>query len=80
LDHRKSKRVPEKHILTSALLTIPKTFTVCITTNWKILKEMGIPDHLSSLLRCMYEGQEATVKTEYGNTDWLQMGKALCQG
>ena len=41
---------------------------------------MGMPDHLSSLLRCMYEGQEATVKTEYGNMDWLQMGKALCQG
>ena len=49
-----------------ALLTILKTFTVWITTNWKILKEMGIPDHLSCLLRNLYAGPEATVKTAYG--------------
>ena len=47
---------------------------------WKILKEMGIPDHLTCLLRNMYAGQEATVRTGHGTTDWLQMGKALCQG
>ena len=58
LDHRKSKRVPEKH--TFALLTMPKPLTVWITTNWKILKEMRIPDNLTCLLRNLYAGQEAT--------------------
>ena len=48
---------------TSALLTIPKPLTVWITANWKILKEMGIPDHLTCLLRNLYAGQEATVGT-----------------
>ena len=53
----------------SALLTVPKPLTVWITTNWKILKEMGIPDHLTYLLRNMYAGQEATVRTGHGTTD-----------
>ena len=52
-----------------------KPLTVWITTNWKILKEMGIPDHLTYLLRNLYAGQEATVRTGHGTTDWLQMGK-----
>ena len=78
LDHRKSKRVPEKHILTSALLTIPKTFTVYITTNWKI-QEMRISDHLTWLLRNIYAGQEATVRTGHGTTDWIQIGKGIHQ-
>ena len=47
---------------------------------WKILKEMGIPDHLTCLLRNLYEGQEATVRTVHGTTDWLQIGKGVCQG
>ena len=47
---------------------------------WKILKEMGIPDHLSSLLRNLYAGQEATVKTGHGTTDWFQIGKGVRQG
>ena len=47
---------------------------------WKILKEMGIPDHLTSLLRNLYEGQEATVRTGHGTMDWLQIGKGVCQG
>ena len=47
----------------SVLLTMPKPLTVWITTNWKILKEMGIPDHLTCLLRNLYAGQEATVRT-----------------
>ena len=64
----------------SALLTTPKPLTVCITTNWKILKEMGIPDHLICLLRNLYAGQEATVRTGHGTTDWLQIGKGVCQG
>ena len=45
----------------------------------KILKEMGIPDHLSSLLRNLYAGQEATVRTGHGTTDWFQIGKGVCQ-
>ena len=48
---------------TSALLTMPKPLTVWITINWKILREMGIPDHLTCLLRNLYAGQEATVRT-----------------
>ena len=53
--------------------------TVWITTNWKILKEMGIPEHLICLLRNLYEGQEATVKTGHGTTDWLKTGKGVQQ-
>ena len=47
---------------------------------WKILKEMGIPDHLTCLLRNLYSGQEATVRTGHGTTDWFQIGKGVCQG
>ena len=47
---------------------------------WKILKEMGIPDHLTCLLRNLYAGQEATVRTGHGTTDWLQVGKGVRQG
>ena len=64
----------------SALLTMPKPLTVWITINWKILKEMGIPDHLTRLLRNLYAGQEATVRTAHGTTDWFQIGKGLSQG
>ena len=63
----------------SALLTTPKPFTVWITTNWKILKEIGIPDHLTCLLRKLYAGQEATVRTGHGTTDWFQIGKGVHQ-
>ena len=51
------------------------TLTVWITTNWKNLKEMGIPDHLTCLLRNPYAGQEATVRTGHGTTDWFKLGK-----
>ena len=51
-----------------------------ITTNWKILQEMGTPDHLTCLLRNLYAGQEATVKTGHGTMDWFQIGKGVCQG
>ena len=54
-----------------ALLTMPKPLTVWMTKNWKILKEMGIPDHLICLLRNLYAGQEATVRTGHGTTDWF---------
>ena len=47
---------------------------------WKILKEMGIPEHLACLLRNLYAGQEATVRTKHGTTDWFQIGKGVCQG
>ena len=57
-----------------------KTLTVWITTNWKILKEMGIPDHLTCLLRNLYAGQEATVRTRRGTTNWFQIGKGVRQG
>ena len=64
----------------SALLTMPKPLTVWITINWKILKEMGIPDHLIFLLRNLYAGQEATVRTGHGTTEWFQVGKGIRQG
>ena len=60
----------------------PKAF-VCVDHNklWKILQEMGIPDHLTCLLRNLYAGQlKATVKTGYGTTDWFQIGKRVRQG
>ena len=63
----------------SALLTMPKPLTVWITTNWKILKEMGIADHLTRLLRNLYTDQEATVRTGHG-TDWFQIRKGVRQG
>ena len=58
-----------------------KTFD-CVDHNklWKILKEMGIPDHLTCLLRNLYAGQEATVRTGHGMIDWFQIGKGVCQG
>ena len=54
--------------------------TVWITKNWKILKEMGIPDHLTCLLRNLCAGQETTVRTGCGTTDWLQIGKGVRRG
>ena len=59
---------------------MPKPLPVWITINWKILKEMGIPDHLTCLLRNLYAGQEATVRTGHGTTDWFQIGKGVRQG
>ena len=64
----------------SALLTMPKTLTVWITINWEILKEIGIPDHLTCLLRNVDAGQEAIVRTGHGTTDWFQIGKGVHQG
>ena len=65
---------------TSALLIMPKPLTVWLTTNWKILQEMGLSDHLTCLLRNLYAGQEATVRTGHGTTDWFQIGKGVLQG
>ena len=53
---------------------------VDLNTLWKILKQMGIPDHLTCLLRNLYAGQEATVRTEHGTTDWFQIGQGVHQG
>ena len=74
----------------SALLTMPKNIYFCFIDYafgcvdhnklWKILKEMGIPDHLICLLRNLYPGQEATVRTGHGTTDWFQIGKGVRQG
>ena len=60
---------------------MPKPFD-CVDHNklWKMLKEMGIPDHLTCLLRSVYAGQEATVSTGHGTTDWFQIGKGVRQG
>ena len=65
----------------SALLTMPKHLNgVDHHKLWKILKEIGIPDHLTCLLRNLYAGQEATVKTGYETTNWFQIGKGVRQG
>ena len=74
------KQENSRKISTSALLTMPKPLIVWITINWKILKEMGIPDHPTCLLRNLYAGQEATVRTGHGTTDWFQIGKGVHQG
>ena len=65
---------------TPALLTVPKPLTVWITKLWKVLQEMGIPDHLTCLLRNLYADQEATVRTRHGTMDWFQIGKGVHQG
>ena len=79
LDHQKTKRVPEKHPF--LLYWLCQSF-VCVDHNklWKILKEVGIPDHLTCLLRKLCAGQEATVRTGHGTTDWFQIGKGIRQG
>ena len=74
------KQETSRRTSTSALWTRPKPFTMWITTNWKILKEMGIPGHLTCFLRNLYAGQEATVRTGHGTIDWFQMRKGVHQG
>ena len=75
----KSKRVPEKHLY-SCFIQCTKAFD-CVDHNklWKILQDMGIPEHLICLLRNLYAGQEATVRTGHGTTDWFQIEKGVCQ-
>ena len=72
-------RVPENHLL---LLYWQYKASNCVDHNklWKILKEKGIPDHLTCLLRNLYAGQEVTVRTGHGKTDWFQIRKGVCQG
>ena len=64
----------------SALLTMPKPLTVWITINCGKFREMGIPDHLTCLLRNLYSGQEAALRIGHGTTDWFQIGKGVRQG
>ena len=74
LDHQKNKRVPEN--IYFCFIDYAKAFD-CVQHNkmWKILKEKGIPDHLTCLLRNLYAGREATVKMRHGTTDWFKLGK-----
>ena len=65
---------------TSAFLTMPKPLTVDHNKLWKILKQLGTPDHLTCLLRNLYAGHEAAVTTGHGTTDWFQIGKGVLQG
>ena len=74
------KQESSRKTSTSALWIMPKPLTLWITRNCKILKEMGIPNHLISLLRNLYAGQEATVRTGHGTTDWFQIGEGVRQG
>ena len=89
MDHQKkqdrlktttTKQTNKQKTPTSAVLTIPKPLPVWITITWKILEEMRIPNHLTCLLRNLYAGQEATVGTGHGTTDWIQIGKGVHQG
>ena len=76
-----SSKKQESSRKTSTLLTTPTDLPVWITINCsKFLKEMGIPDHLTCLLRNMYAGQEATVRTGHGTTDWFKIVKGVGQG
>ena len=80
LDHWKSKRAPEKNIL-FCFIDYAKAFD-CVEHNklWKILKEMGVPDHLTCLLRNLCAGEEAAVGSGYGTRYWFQIRKGVHQG
>jgi len=79
LDYKKSKSISKN--IYFCFINYAKLFD-CVDHNklWKILQEMGIPDHLTCLLRNLYAGQKATVRTGHGKTDWFQIGKGVCQG
>ena len=79
MDHQKSKRVPEN--IYFCFIDYAKAFDwVDHNKLWKVLKKMGIPDHLTGLLRNLYAGQEATIRTRHETTDWFQIGKGVHQG
>ena len=77
----KAREFQEKKKHLFLLIDYAKAFN-CVDHNklWKIMKEMELPDHLTCLLRNLYAGQEATVRTGHGTTDWFQIGKGGCQG
>ena len=74
MDHRKRKEIPKN--IYFCFIDYTKAFD-CVDHNklWKVLKEMGLPDHLTCLLRNLYAGEEATVRTKHGTTDWFKLGK-----
>ena len=72
----KAKEFPPK-TSTSVLSTMLRPLTMWITTNWKILKGLGIPDHLTCLLKNLYVGQQVTVRIGHGTIDWFQIGKGV---
>ena len=74
------KQETSRKTSTSASLITQKALTIDHNKLWKILQEMGIPDHLTYLLRNLYAAQETTVRTGHGTTDWLQIGKGVRQG
>ena len=75
-----SKKQQSSRKTSTALSTMPKPLTMWITTNWKILQEVGVVDDLTCHLRNQYAGQEATVRTGHGTTDCFQIGRGVCQG
>ena len=81
LDHRKTKEILKKKKIYFCSIDYVKAFD-CVDHNklWKILKEMGIPDHLTCLLRNLYTCQEVTVRTGHGTMDWFKMGEGVHQG
>ena len=80
MDHRKSKRIPEKKNIYFCFTGYTKTFDCVDHSLWKILQEMELPDYLTCLLRNLYSGKEATVRNRHGTMDWFQVGKGVCQG
>ena len=74
------KQESSRKTSTSASLTTLKPLAIWITTNWKIIKEMGIPDHLTYFLRNLYAGQDAAVRTGHGKMNWFKIGKGVHQG
>ena len=74
-----NKQENSRKTSTSALLIMPKSLTLYLNKLWKILKEMVIPDILNCLLRNLYAGQGARLRTARGATDWVQVGKGACQ-
>ena len=79
--HKESDMTEGIHFLSFCFIDYTKAFD-CVDHNklWKILKEMGTPDHLTCLLRNLYAGQETTVRTQHGTTEWFQIGKGVSQG
>ena len=82
LPRSKHLLIPWLQLPSAVVLKPPeiKPLTACITTNWKILWQMGIPDHFTCLLKNLYPGQEATARTRHVTMDWFQIGKGVCQG
>ena len=80
MDYYQKKQGNSRKTSTSTSLTTLNPLTMWITTNCKILKEIGIPDHLTCLLRNLYAGEDATIRTLHGTTSWFEIGKGIQQG